>query len=412
MSSIAYQPKVVILGAGPGGLSCTLEVMSDGIVPTTLEMRPEGQPGRLNPVILIKEVMEQLEKNGIASDLSRQKLIFPPVDDRSTVRITDLEKTMRSAVKRVSASAHPILYETTVKDIRESGEKVDLVLSNGQVIEKVDVVVVAEGAKSSTNELLNNYRVNVLPDFMAVYSILKDDRPKVKNISTFLEAAAKTVRNSAKSFRDHAMYLALLGLVGEHFLSDTKNIAIAATLKTPGQNRVGFAFTKRVGDEIQQLAEDVKKGVRPREELDQELRFWTRIAFCEVNVFSALQKVGKLFGRKTEAMLSSASRYPIENTFPVTIHSDRAEHAAIVKNKTLFLMTGDALSTVDPSAVLGCNTAIQLGPHVLAAIRGVRQGKDLSEIAASYTAICDQWIERNHAIAREMRAKYDPSSRK
>lgn len=394
-TSVSSQPKIVILGAGPAGLACALEIIKNGGSPIILEKRNQNAC-RLYPVILYEDTIEQLESSKIYSYLLNQNLIFPMHNHRCTVRLADLEQGLRQAIKDRTGSNNPIQYQKTVAQVIETGNKVDLLLTNGDRIGNVDIVINTEGSHSSTNELLNNGRTAALDDLRAVYSILRDDRPQITNLGTLLEYSVKTIRNLALSILDHTRYLFLLLFKGEHFFSSSRRIAIAATLKTPGQHRVGFAFTEKMDEKLE----------------PKTLQYWTRMALCEVNVFSVIQRIGRLFGGgKTDNQLSMASHLPIESTNLITIRSDRAERAAIIKNNTLFLIGGDALSTVDPSAVFGCNTALQLGPQIQQAVIALKEGRDLRTIADSYTKICNEWIERNHAIARQFRKRFNPTTK-
>lgn len=408
------QPKVVILGAGPGGLACALEMIRCGHTPIVLEKRLQSSEGRVHPVILSKAVVDQLEQDKIYSDLVKQHKIFPMSngDERCTFRLVDLEQAMKSRITKNSHSSCLIHYETQVTKILEANDgRVSLILNNGESIDGVDVVINAEGARSSTNELLNNRRTEVLSEILAVYSILRDDRPEIKDVSSFLKVGAKTMRNIARAVHDHAIYFFLLLFKKEHFFSSSKKIAIAATLKTPGQHRVGFAFTEQIAKDIRKLQEDAATSSASKDKLERFLHFWTRMAQCEVNVFSVLQRIARLLGKKgTQAQLLFSSHFPIETSTIVKIRSDRVENAAIIRGKTLFLDTGDALSTVDPSAVLGCNTAIELAPVIQNLFRQIKDASDFPAIADKYRGVCEGWIGRNHSVANAVRIRFTPNS--
>jgi len=135
------------------------------------------------------------------------------------------------------------------------------------------------------------------------------------------------------------------------------------------------------------------------------------MAHCEINLFACLAKIGGLFGIK-ENRLSAASTLPIKKVNLVKIRPDLVEKIALVCKKSLILITGDALSTVDPSAVLGCNTAIELAVPVLQAYKALGQGMDRNQIAAGYAEISKKLIERNHSVARAVRKKFDPANSK
>jgi len=389
-------PNAVILGAGPAGIACALEASKMGFRPIILEKRSEYAVGRVQQVILDRQVLTQLEQFQIHSELWQEGRVFSQ-DNRGncTVRLADLEQKMRSKLNI------PITYEDFVEKVSADSEKVDLHLSTGKVIKCVDVIINAEGYKSSTNKLLSNRRIEVLKEETVVNSILQDDRPAITSVQTFCVATGKTMRNIAYSIYDHVRYLFLLIFTGEHFFSKSRQIALAITLKTPGQHQVSFAFTQKKTAALRHLQEEVRAGRASQKSLDNMLHFWTRMAQCEVNIFACLAAIGRLFG-VNEPRFVTSSHIPIRSSTIVQIRSDKVAKSAFTINKTLVLNTGDALSAVDPSTGLGCNTGIDLARHIGYALSDL-QWCSPSQIALEYSAVSDVLIERNHAIARNIR---------
>jgi 2-polyprenyl-6-methoxyphenol hydroxylase-like FAD-dependent oxidoreductase len=329
--------------------------------------------------------------------------------DQCTMRLTNLEQELKKALEEKNGNKDLISYEESVTEITPSDKGVSLTLASGRKIENVHIVINAEGFRSHTNELLGNRRITSLTEQTAVISTLEDDRPVVHNLETIVSYSKKTMRNIALAIHDHCLYLFLCVFRSEHFFSSSKKIVIAVTLKTPGQHQVSFGLSKKETENLDILKKQEELGEVPEGTVKKRLEFWTRMALCEVNVFSILAKLGRLFGVK-EDRLVLASHLPIHSTYLVKVRSDHVKSAAIAKGKTLFLMTGDALSTVDPSTGLGCNTAIELSPHIRRAILAYKEGLALQEIMQEYTDTCSTLIVQNHKFAEEIRSRFAPDT--
>lgn len=399
-------PKIVISGMGPSGLSSALKLIKKGCSPILLEKRGRESSRSPQSVILPPDIMQWLQDHmEVSAYLAKERLVTWQPGQGCNVRICDLEGVMRKILDRMGFQ---IRYQTVIKSIDTTKEKISLFLSSGEAITDVDVIINAEGVNSSTNQLLGNHRVEVLPELLGIYSILKDDRERIKDLDTLIQGLIKTSRNAAVALYYHSLYLYLLLFKGEHFFSPSKNIIIAANVKTPGQDRVAFAMSSQESRRMLLLQEKIRSGECSKEKLMDLQKRWTRIAQCELNLIFILSKISRAFGFNVYTPAPS-SYSPITDSVLVKIRPDKVEKPAMIFGKTLVLIQGDALSTVDPSTTLGCVTAIELADSISKAVESLRQKRDLDKIAQAYTSACETLSNRNHNKAIEIRNRFDPN---
>ncbi len=399
---------VVVSGAGPAGLSCALEAIKNGNRVRVLEEGGPESKGRPQSVILIPNTVRFLKKHGIYQTLLENKLIYPAKEGQCTVRLVDLEKTMREAVESHGVK---IEYNAAITKIFKDQvtDKATLTLNNTSCVESVDLLINAEGHHSKTNSFFENHRVEVYDKQPILVSILKDDRPPIEDIKSFVIYSSKTARNVAMTIYYHVIYLFRAIFWNEHFLDSKRQIAAAVTLRTPGQHHVGFGFSKGLSEKLISLSENVKSGLAKQEELDQLIEYWTHVALAEVNCFALITYIASFFGIK-ETMFVAAPYYPLSSHSIAYIQSDYVEKPSIQVGKTSILMTGDALATVDPTTGPGCNVAIQQAMSVQAVIHSLEQKIPLKNALSHYDKVSRKTIKEMHDKALEFRELCRPDT--
>lgn len=342
------RPRVVVLGAGPAGLLGAIVAIVNGCTTQIIEKRKEGAKGRENMVALQDKTLCILEKYGIYQSLKEEGLIYPlNREGYVCVQIKDLENAMKRVVKKLDSEVI-FHYGTQVTEIVQKNLKADLILRE-KTVEEVDVIVNAEGCKSSTNDLLKIARVRVLPPIPVITTIFKDNRPRITGLKSGFEYMLKTAGNVATTCY-HFTHFAFRALFfGERFSNPSRVISGGALLKTPGCNYLGFGFTKEGSDKVHHLINQKKN-----KELKAFIEKSIGLGFSSANAFAAMRRFYGAAGHFHMALWLPYDHFTITE-----IGADFSEKCSLRLNDSAFLIMGDALATVEPTTGLGCNLAIE-----------------------------------------------------
>lgn len=417
---VGKKTTVAVLGAGPAGLAAAIGALLEGNPTVIIEKRIEGATGRTNTVALNTETIELLKRGGVYQGMLKDNLIYPEQDGYCSVRIKDLEASLKKVI--ASLTDQPVIhYECKVKEIQE-GSQTNLIIEHASghiaTIENPDFVINAEGPKSTTNELLGNRRIEVLPKLPVIAASLKDGR-NIRGVFSFFAAIGKTLYYIAAAIYHYVIYLFRLIFCSESFFSPKRQVAGALMLKTPGQQYIGLGFTKEKSEKLSALNQAVNekkahyektKNTKAKQELDSaeaELRsfvnFWVNISFCAINAFALLSSL-----TCKRSPFSYGSWRPLDKFEVTEIGADKAKHTFYQKGNTVFLITGDALATVDPTTGLGCNTALQQAARIRTVISGRDLGENLGELLDGYKELSEVVIRNIHHDSAILRAAYRP----
>ena len=420
--------KCLILGMGPGGLAHALTAIMHGHHAEIVEKRAEGGDGRPNTINLNEKTIAILKKTAVYQYLKENKLILPAAKAHDVdVRLQDLEKALKAVILELAPDTK-FHYSSKVTQIATEALKASVTLESAggtKCLGNLDVIVNAEGSRSSTNELLNIGRREVIPKVPVIAAIFKDTRPKIRGCRTFFRYIGLTLKNKAVSVYYYAILIFKMIFQREHFFTPHRQIAGALILKTPSQHYLGYGFTKKRSDELLAL----KKGVEEKRHLlenakkqgfskdkikkmeqdfqkaDKKYRsfmtHWTQLSFCAANVVALLAK-----WRGAKIFYKNAHCLPLTRYQVVEIGADRADKLCQRMNGTAFLVTGDAAATVDPTTGLGGNTAIQ-SSELFAKFLKV---DDLDRGLIQYRCDLDHRIRSNHASSAFMRHGYRPDT--
>lgn len=377
--------RVVILGGGPAGLIRGIQSLIHGNPTLIFEKRRENQNGRENTVRLEKEAIAILNDCGVMQYLIERGLVFPPEKGVVNVRLTDLEQAMKSVIQALSPDQAVIQYDCQARSIDgEENENAHVVIENSageqHQINDVAFIVVAEGARSSTNErILQNRRIEVLPPMPVIAAILVDDRPKIQGIASFLSYTGKSVLRVVEMIFYHTFYIFKFIFQKERFSNPERKILGSVILKTPGQDYLGTGLSKEESEKLrshQHNIEAIKEELATAKErhqtshvakLEKELigaqakyekylKQWVKLSCCAsnaINILSFIFSKGKM-----DLPIELASWFPIRQVSVTDIGSDHSEHFIARIGNAGIMIAGDTAATVDPTTGLGCNTAI------------------------------------------------------
>lgn len=429
------QKSIAILGAGPSGLMHAIISVLRGEKTSLIELRDEDAHGRENSVQLNEETIELLKKYGIYQFLEERKLIYPPtIYNTISVRLVDLEIAMKTVLKEISEeNPVTILYNNKVDTIQENPttQKIDLLLSSGNLIPSIDILVNAEGAKSSTNVLLGNDRVVVLEKLPVIAATFVDERPEIIDIGSFFSYVWTSITYTAMAIYHYSIFFFHLIFLGEFVFNKDRSIGGSLILQTPGQNYVGAGLSKAKSDEMISLRDEMlarKEALEIAEEdgldtssLERELaattdrytnflHYWTRLSFCAANFLVMVSKIIAFFkGTTPEIKYDTASWLPLKNVSIAEIGADKTRLASGLLGRTLFLISADARATPDPTTGLGCNTALT-ATKLFQKVLDDWNHKQLTTLSKEYIDSSDIIVEKIHKASKEKRQLYRPDA--
>lgn len=416
------KPEVVILGGGPAGLMRAIQSLANGNPTTVYEKREAEALGRENTVALTEVTIHMLKYCGIYQYLQENRLIYPPNKGHYiSVRLTDLEKAFKTVLKDLTDD--PIIhYGSKVIAVDSTKEKLELIIESvdGQKsrIGQIDILVNAEGSRSTTNALLNIKRVEVLPEVPVIATLFKDRRPKIRGLGSFFKYVGKSVVYLARTIHYHTQFLFKF-LLSKKFRGEFRG---ALTLKTPGQTYLGSGLSDKVNQKIFNLKEAVEKKeqVLKSATTEKEIKIckkelkraekkyrsfvkrWINMSLCFSN---AISLGAKIIGDKSLYLYRSGHK-SLHKFELVKIGADRADAFCKKINKTSVLLAGDACATVDPVTALGGNGAIQSSTAYLDFIWDYDTGKPQDKLLESYHEAQKETVDYVHKSSKQAREMY------
>jgi hypothetical protein len=422
--------NVLISGGGPAGLIRAIESLTQGHLTTLFEKRTENCSERDNTVALTPHSISDLQGYGIYQLLVENDLIYSPTPaGYVSVRLRDLEEVMKTVIHELSPDSAIIHYASTITAIAQNElDRIDVTVNSEgdeRVFPSIDVLVNAEGARSSTNDLIGNSRQSALCKVPVIAAVFKDKRPQIVGCATFFEYIGQTIVYLAKSIYYYMIYFFKVVFQQECFCCANRSIAGALILKTPGQNYVGCGLTESASRELIDLRVDWREKqraldnavnqeveehlmqqmheelIQAEKKLDAFARYWINLSFCAANMLGIFD---------CNNYFQTASWLPLEGYSIVDIGADRAELASTIFGRTICLIVGDALATVDPTTGLGCNTAITTCSEFQTALLQLTMGNELSEILNMYNRSLEGVISNIHQRSRALRTQYRPDA--
>lgn len=167
--------QVLIVGAGPVGMSAALALRANGLAATVLEAEPQDRvrPGS-RAIFVHRESLERLERTspGLGREMAAQGVVwsakrtfwrgrqvfarsYPPPDPRALPPFTSLPQveTERLLFDACKAADVEFVWTARVTDVATTAEGVTLMTASGTSWE-ADYVVAADGARSAVRRAL------------------------------------------------------------------------------------------------------------------------------------------------------------------------------------------------------------------------------------------------------------------
>ena len=180
--------KVLIVGAGPAGLTTAVELARRGIVGDVIDLRESGS-GLSRAVGIMPASLEILRRSGVTGKLVAEGMKFRQVriyrhsslalalplkgsgaDDEFILGLAQdrTETHLRDVLSELGGT---VRYGTELVDLRQDANKVTVEMRDGAKAE-YDYVVGADGGRSTTRELLNiDFRGHDLPETWSIADV-------------------------------------------------------------------------------------------------------------------------------------------------------------------------------------------------------------------------------------------------
>lgn len=429
------KPQVVISGAGPAGLMRGIQALLQGSPTVILEKRGEHARHRDNVVALETETLNFLKDYGVYQYLIENHLIFKPNKRYASVKIADLEMALKKVVEELTKNENPpvIQYDSEISSIGMDNVKVELTVENKDgsktKIHDIDIFINAEGMNSTTNKILGFNRISVLPKIPVIVAIFKDDRPEVKDVSSLTKYMGKTLVQKTVADYYRSLFIFKLIFQKQSPFNDKRAIAGSLILKTPKQNYLGIALSKKETDKLlalNQKVEDIRKNLETTANDDETKQLTRALKKAEQTkkkylkktigcsfYFANLINLAECMLDKGKTPLNQGSWLPLDykQTNITEIGADYIAESSGLIGDTICLTVGDAFATVDPSTGLGCNTALNTSWQFEQLLKKFRE-TDLSvdDILNVYHSFFEAKRQDIHLQSKIQRLYYRPDA--
>ena len=202
--------KVLIVGAGPAGLTTAVELARRGMVSDVIELRESGS-GFSRAVGIMPASLKILKRSGVTDRLVAEGMKFRQVriyrhsplvlalplngsgaNDEFILGLPQdrTEKHLRDALSELGGS---VRYATELVDLCQDTKRVTVELRDGARAE-YDYVVGADGVRSTTRELLNiDFQGHDLPETWSIADVDAEDWPNTNAFTVCQLSGGKVV---------------------------------------------------------------------------------------------------------------------------------------------------------------------------------------------------------------------------
>ncbi len=202
--------KVLIVGAGPAGLTTAVELARRGIVSDVIDLRESGS-GLSRAVGILPASLEILRPSGVTGKLLAEGMKFRQVriyrhsslalalplkvsgaDDEFILALAQdrTETILRDVLSELGGT---VRYGTELVDLRQDANEVTVEMREGAKAE-YDYVIGADGVGSTTRELLNiDFRGHDLPETWSIADVDAEGWPNTNAFTVCLSGGGDVV---------------------------------------------------------------------------------------------------------------------------------------------------------------------------------------------------------------------------
>jgi len=201
--------KILIVGAGPSGLSAALELVRHGVIPDVIEK--QNKPSSLSKAVgIFPNTMKLLEPSGVASEIESESVIVEniifhkdakpiakiPVNllDEKYMKLYCLaqDKTEKILIEKLVENGGSVSYGSELKNIRQRDNKVFVDINEEQ--REYDLVIGADGTRSTVRKLLNiKFEGYELEEDWSIADVYINNVLEAKNFKIFIKKNQRVV---------------------------------------------------------------------------------------------------------------------------------------------------------------------------------------------------------------------------
>ncbi len=411
------QTHVVVVGAGPAGLVRAIYSLLNGNPTLIIEKRSQNAPARENALLLEKSVVVNvLIELGIYEYLIENQLVHPSAMPlKLIVRICDLEKAMKAVIDRLSPNKDIVVFNAEVQKIEVIENKARLTIHKrdtptGKITLTPDLLVIADGAHSSTSRLLGIQRICVAPKICFLAAIFeKAPLWKIGNIFQQLPSFFRSVRAYYKKE------------VKGRFVFSVSEIKGAAILSTPNQHYVFLLLNKKTKNEFFYYYNNYKNC---KDRLSRELPFEEQLVFQK-----ELSNAKRKYEKNLKKWIHLAFHYGfhrkriqwmkwkiLKQNFLIESEIDYANYCAGNLGNSVYVLAGDALATSDPTTACGCQAALISSVSFIDLLKEIDDilnepqyfsHEKISCALEKYRFAADQLIKKLHSLSIRLRESFN-----
>lgn len=201
--------KVLIVGAGPSGLTAAIELARRGIIPDIIDKK-ERRSSFSRAVGILPATMKILEPSGVTEELERQSVVVKNAkfyndskllseisidifsDNFSKLYALAQDKTELILSKKFEEYGGCISYKTELNNLNQEANQVSVKLNNE--VKKYDILIGADGTKSNVRSLIGvEFQGYELEEFWSIADVYTDTSEINTDFRVFFKKDRKAV---------------------------------------------------------------------------------------------------------------------------------------------------------------------------------------------------------------------------
>ncbi|MCB2136096.1 MAG: FAD-dependent oxidoreductase [Rhodobacteraceae bacterium] len=192
--------RILIVGAGPTGLTAAVELARQGVIPTVIERRP-GASQLSRAVGILQHSMDIFAPSGVAEAIDAEAVRFAGVifhqgasriarlplnfSDRSRIWGLAQDRTEAHLSAAFTRCGGRIRYGAALETLTQDGDGVSVTVEGAP--ERYDLVIAADGIHSTVRQTLGlSFDGYDLPDRWSIADVESDDWPDADHFKGYL----------------------------------------------------------------------------------------------------------------------------------------------------------------------------------------------------------------------------------